>query len=82
MFVLLYQGEFRGQAMNIADTNGAAGVTDGWAKDLQGVPYPFESSGVKPPYVALPASYTTWANAGFPPGPPLGALPPPPPDPE
>lgn len=80
MFVLLYQGDFRGQAINIADTNGAAGVTDGWAKDLQGAAYPFESSGVKPPYVALPASYLAWRDAGYPAGPPLGALPVEPPE--
>ena len=75
MFALLLNGPLKGQTINIATSNGNAGVADGWAKDLAGVAYPFDSSGVKPNGTALPASYTAWANAGYPAGPAMGALP-------
>lgn len=72
MFALLLQGDFRGRALNVATANATAGVADGWAKDLTGRPYPFEASAVLPPSAPIPASYNTWKNAGYPPGPPLG----------
>lgn len=66
MFVYLLQGDFAGQCLHVADTNAAAGVTDGWAYDLTGQPYPYDLPAFPDTHEEIPASYDAWVDAGHP----------------
>ena len=65
MYVLHLMGRYRGQVLTIDDTNGAAGVADGWLRDLTDAPYPYDSADVPEQEFTgeVPESYTTYINS-------------------
>lgn len=61
--VIMLKGPYAGQALQVAPTNAAAGVTDGWcAATNAGYPFP----GNITPAIKPAASYDAWKAAGFP----------------
>lgn len=62
--VIMLQGEFAGQKLNLPTVNAAAGVTDGWAAPTTGG-YPFATDKINHK-VKPAASYDTWVAAGEP----------------
>lgn len=81
MRCLMLQGDLAGQVLFVATGFAEQGVADGWCRDLAGVPYPFDNSGVVYGQTAdeLPPSYRDWLAEGSPsggqaPGAPLPTL--------
>ena len=62
--VIMLQGPYLGQVLNVAATFATAGIADGWAKPATGL-YPWASS----PYgqkIVPAASYDAWVASGRP----------------
>lgn len=62
--VIMLQGPYAGQSMEVAAANASAGITDGWCVALNSAKYPWPAPAN--PKAKPPASYDTWVNAGRP----------------
>lgn len=78
MPALILQGRYAGQVMVLKPETLAAGVADGWAKDLTDEPSPYSTEGINyDVYAAEPASLLEWyddldpADPYAPPEPPV-----------
>lgn len=69
MRALMLMGVYAGQIVTVDDTYANQGVADGWCRNTAGMAYPYNSTGIVPrPRQQLPASYLSWAGAGYPAG--------------
>jgi hypothetical protein len=62
--VIMLQGDFADQMLEVAAANASQGITDGWCIALDAAKYPWPTPSNKKLKPA--ASYDTWVNAGRP----------------